>query len=419
MKTKIFLPILMCFILNTYAQKKEIRNAESAVEDKEYSEAKSLLKQVENTYTNENEKWQSTYLLTKGKAYLGNGLGTSFEDLKMAAQAFLDAIELGEDVDDAKLGLEEVRAALVNNAVEDQKKEKNLIAAKKLYESYRLGKQDTIYLYYAANSALNAKEYDMALEYYNTLLDLNFDGSQVLYQAKNAETGAVETFGSEKQRDLAVKVKTHTDPTTEVTSSKTGEIAKFISLIYIQEDKPEKAIESMDRAKKENPDDVSLLQAEADLYYKLGNVKKYNEIMTTIAEKNPNDPVIFYNLGVSAEKLEDLDKAREYYLKAIEIDPTMSDAYNNIASIILSQDRALTEEMNKLGMGPEDTKKYDKLKAEKNEILREAIPYLQKAVELDSTNINGLKYLKSIYYQLGENDKAKEMDALIKEAEGN
>jgi len=419
MKTKIFVPILMCFILNTYAQKKEIRSAESAVEDKEFSEAKSLLKQVENTYTNENEKWQSTYLLTKGKAYLGEGLGTSFEDLKVAAQAYQDAIALGEDSDDAKAGLEEVRAALVNNAVEDQNKQKNLLAAKKLYESYRLGKKDTIYLYYAANSALNAKEYDMALEYYNTLLDLNYDGTQILYQAKNAETGVVETFGNEKQRDLAVKVKTHTDPNKEVLPSKTGEIAKFISLIYIQQDKPEKAIASIQRAKKENPDDDALLQAEADLYYKLGDIKKYNEIMSSIAEKNPNDPVVFYNLGVSAEKLEDLEKAREYYNKAIELDPKMSSAYNNIASIILSKDRELTEEMNKLGMSPEDTKKYDKLKAEKNEILKEAIPYLNKAVELDSTNINAMKFLKSIYYQIGESEKAKEMDQRIKEAEGN
>lgn len=417
MKTNIFLPILLCFVLNTFAQKKEIRKAENAVEDKEFSEAKSLLEQVKETYTSENEKWQSTYLLTKGKAYLANGLGTSFEDLKIAAQAFNDAIALGEDKEDAESGLQEVRAALVNNAVEDQKKQKNLIAAKKLYESYRLGESDTLYLYYAANSALNAEEYDMALEYYNKLLNLNYDGSQTLYQAKNIETGKVETFSNKNLRDISVKAGTHDEPNEKVTPSKTGEIAKFISLIYIQENQPEKAIESIQRAKKENPDDISLLQAEADLYYNMGNIEKYNEIMTSIAEKNPNDPIIFYNLGVSAEKLEDTDKAKEFYLKAIELDPKMANAYNNIASIILSKDRDLTEKMNKLGMSKEDTKKYDKLKAQKIEILKEAVPYLKKSVELDSSNINAMKYLKSIYYQIEENDKAQEMDKLIQEAE--
>jgi len=128
MKTKIFSLLMLCFFITTYAQKKEIRNAEDAIEGGNFSEAKSLLKQVENTFTQENEKWQSRYWLAKGQAFLAEGLGTSFEDLKTAAEAFQKAIDLDEDVDDAKTGLGEVRAALVNNAVEDQKKSKNMLA---------------------------------------------------------------------------------------------------------------------------------------------------------------------------------------------------------------------------------------------------------------------------------------------------
>ena len=417
MKTTILSLLVMCFFITTYAQKREIRNAEKAAEDANFSEAKSLLKEVENTFTQEKEKWQSRYWLTKGKVYLANGLGTSFEDLKIAAEAFQKAIDLGEDVKDAKTGLADVRAALVNNAVEDQKKNKNLVAADKLYEAYKLGKQDTLYLYYAAGSAVNGKDYDKALEYYKKLLELNFDGSQVLYQATSIETGKVETFSSEIIRDASVKSGTHKNPVDEKSPSKTGEIAKNISLIYIEQDKPEKAIEAMQRAKAENPDDIPLMQAEADLYYNMGNIKKYNEVMSQIAEKNPNDPIVFYNLGVSAEKLEDFDKAKKMYEKAIELNPEMANAYNNIASIILAKDRKITEEMNKLGMSAADTKKYDELKAEKLEILKQAIPYLKKTIELDSSNVNAMKYLKSIYYQTEENDKAKEMDNLIKEAE--
>ncbi|RRO13977.1 tetratricopeptide repeat protein [Flavobacteriaceae bacterium 14752] len=417
MKKTILSLLFMCFVITTYAQKREIRNAEDAVEDKAFDEAKSLLKQVENSYTNENEKWQSTYLLTKGKAYLANGLGSSFEDLKTAAEAFQQAIDLGEDVEEAQQGLDEVRAALVNNAVEDQKKQKNLIAADKLYKAYELGKQDTLYLYYAASSAVNGKDYDRALKYYKQLLDLNYDGSQVLYQATNTETGVVETFGNKTLRDASVKSGSHKAPKDEKTPSKTGEIARNISLIYIEQDKPKKAIEAMKRAKEENPEDIALMQAEADLYYNMGDIQKYNEVMSTIAEKNPNDPIVFYNLGVSAEKLEDFDKARKMYQKAIDLDPEMANAYNNIASIILKKDREITEEMNKLGMSPAETKKYDKLKAEKIEILKDAIPYLKKTIELDSSNINAMKYLKSIYYQTQENDKAEALDKLIKEAE--
>jgi tetratricopeptide (TPR) repeat protein len=419
MKTRIIFTLLFIFSITVFAQKREIKDAEKAVENKEYDEAKSLLSQVEGTYKNENERWQSTYLMTKGKAYLGDGLTTSIEDFKTAAQAFQDAIDLGEDVEDAKAAMDQLRADLVNSAVEDQRKSKNLVAANKLYESYKLGKQDTLYLYYAANSALNAQEYDMALDYYKTLIDLDYNGSQTLYQAKNLDTGVMETFGSKILRDASVKSGTHVEPNDEVTPSKKGEIAKFVSLIYIEQDKPDQAIEAMKMAKAENPNDIPLMQAEADLYYKLGDMEKYSKIMSEISELSPDDPIVFYNLGVSTEKLEDFDKAKEFYLKAIELDPEMANAYNNVASIILKEDRKITEEMNKLGMSTADTKKYDELKEKKIGILKEAVPYLKKTIELDSTNVNAMKYLKSIYYQTGENEKAKSMDELIQNAEGN
>jgi len=419
MKTKIIFTLLLGFSVSIFAQKKEIRNAEKAVEDKNYEEAKKLLNSVQNTYTQENERWQSTYLLSKGKAYLGDGLSTSMEDFKTAAQAFQDAIKLGEDKEDAEAALNQLRADLVNSAVEDQKKKKNLVAANKLYESYKLGKQDTLYLYYAANSALNAQEYDMALDFYKTLMDLDYNGSQTLYQAKNKETGVVETFGSEVLRDASIRSGTHIEPNDEVTPSKKGEIAKYVSLIYIEQDKPDEAINAMQIAKSENPNDIALMQAEADLYYNLGDMEKYSSIMADISEISPDDPVIFYNLGVSTEKLKDFDKAKEFYLKAIELDPEMANAYNNVASIILKEDRKITEEMNKLGMSTADTKKYEELKKEKIEILNQAVPYLKKTIELDSSNVNAMKYLKSIYYQIGENDKAQAIDEKIQKAESN
>lgn len=418
MRTRFITILIALFTISAFAQKKEIRNAESAVDDGKYSEAKALLKSVENTYKNEKESWQSRYLLTKGRAYLGNpeSIDTPLEDLKIAAQAFMAAKELGEDKDESEQGIIDVKTKYINSAVEDQKQEKHLMASDKLYEAYKL-QSDTLYLFYAASSAVAGKEYQKALEYYESLLDMNYDGSELLIQATNVETNEVENFPNETLRNISVDNGTHKDPVDTRTPSKTGQIAKNVSLIYIELDQPEKAKAAIKRAKKENPDDVALMQTEADLYYNLGDMASYNRIMSEIAQKNPNDPIVFYNLGVSAEKLEDYEAAREYYEKAIELDPTLSNAYNNIASIILAEDRVITEEMNSLGMSSADAKKYDELKAKKIEIIKKAIPYLQKSIELNPDNINAMKYLKSIYYQTGENEKAQEMDAMIKEKE--
>lgn len=418
MKTRIISILIALLSVSAFAQKKEIKSAKNAVEDGNFEEAKTLLKQVEGTYKNEKTSWQSTYLITKGNAYLGaeDGLKASIEDLKTAAASFKEALELGNDKADGEAGIQKVKAALVNSAVADQKQEKHMVSSNKLYEAYKL-ESDTIYLYYAASSAVAGRNYDKALEHYESLLDMNYDGSQMQLQAVNVETNELDTFQSELIREAAVKSGTHKDPQDNRTPSRTGEIAKNISLIYIELDQPEKAKAAMIRAKKENPNDTALLQAEADLYYNLGDMAKYKEIMTSISEMSPNDPVIFYNLGVSAEKLEDFENARKYYERSIEIDPTFANSYNNIASLILARDRDITEEMNNLGMSAADSKKYDELKVQKIEIIKEAIPYLEKTIELNPDNINALKYLRSIFQQTGEEEKAAKIGEMLKSME--
>jgi hypothetical protein len=42
---------------------------------------------------------------------------------------------------------------------------KNSDSAKKLYDAYLLDKKDTLNLYYAASTYVNAKEYDRALKF--------------------------------------------------------------------------------------------------------------------------------------------------------------------------------------------------------------------------------------------------------------
>jgi hypothetical protein len=57
----------------------------------------------------------------------------------------------------------------------------------------------------------------------------------------------------------------------------------------------------------------------------------------------------------------------------------------NIAAAILSKESGLVEQMNSLGMSKADTKKYDELAEERKVIYREALPYLEKVMEMDPT----------------------------------
>jgi tetratricopeptide (TPR) repeat protein len=411
MKTNIFTVALSFLSVAAVAQKSEIRDAGDAVEDGKYAEAKTELQTAESMLSEANEKWTERFYLYKGQAYLGNGENASLEDLETAAEAFQKAQEMGNE-EEAVQGFEQVRNALVQSAINDQNTEDFESASDKLYYSYQLNKQDTLYLYYAAANSLNGQDYATALEYYKDLKELGYDGSGVEYLATNVETGEEEVMNKE-QRDIMLKTGEYENPQERKIPSKKGEIAKNIALIYIQEGEDEKAIEAIKDAKAENPDNTALLQAEADVYYRMGNKEKYNELMQEMVKKNPNDPNVYYNLGVTAAELGDNEKAIEYYKQALEIDPEMTNARMNIVVAILAKERAIIDEMNGLGMSKEDNKRYEELEEERKEIYEQAVPYLEKVIESDPENENVIRTAINIYNQLGEQEKAAELKARL------
>lgn len=399
-----------------FAQRKEIRKAEKAVEDGQYVEAKNFLNQAEPMLGEAKEKDRATFYLTKGNAYLGTGEGVSAADIMTAADAFKQAQTLGAA--EAQEGISRVSMALVNLAIQDQQNEKFSEAAEKLITSYELNKQDTAYLYFAASNAVNAEDYDKALEYYNELQDMGYTGIETHYTAVNKETGEVETM-SKEQRDLLVKTGTYSDPKEEVTESRKGEIAKNIALIYIHKGENEKAIAAMESAKAENPGDTSLLLSEADMYYQMGDMERYKELIVQVLEQDPNNPVLYYNLGVTTAAMGETDQAMEYYEKAIELDPEMINAYNNLALMTIDKRNPLVEEMNNLGMTAADNKRYEELQEEIKVIYGDALVYLQKVFELDPTRVETARTMMNIYSLLGNEDKAAELRTKVAELDAN
>ncbi|MDN6310821.1 MAG: tetratricopeptide repeat protein [Flavobacteriaceae bacterium] len=414
MKKTIFSLALLA-TTSLFAQKSEVKDAQKAIENEDFSSAISYLKTAEQGKSDLNDRWLSRFYVAKGQSYTMRAFSGSAEnvmsDVDSAVDAYEKAIKIGKDVEDANQGIEMLKQELINSAIENQKKGKNIIASKKLYKRYKMNEKDTMYLYYAASSAVNGEEYDDALKYYNRLMDLDYRGIRTNYIATDVETGEAVTFNSKEERDFSVKSDQYVDPKDEVTESVRGEIAKNISLIYVQQDKTDEALEAIEEAKKENPDDIAIIQAEADLQYRIGNVEKYSELMKKAVKQDPDNADLHYNLGVSAEQLGDIKTAHKYYKQAIELDPEMENAYVNMASTTLAKEREIVEEMNSLGTSASDNKKYQELNKEKKEYYLEAMPYLEKAVEINPKNVGALKTLINIYYQLGEDEKAEEAEA--------
>lgn len=403
MKTNILTAAAVSFLtMTTFAQKDQVKNAEDAIEDKNFTEAKAQLKVAEANLSELNDKWQEKFYLYKGKAYSSGN--PSNEDVQTAAMAYAKAVELGNE--DASAALTKMKNDLINSAIEDQGKEDYQSAADKLYTSYQMSKQDTVYLYYAANNLVNAQEYGKAVEYLEELSDLGYDGSGKTFTAVNIETGEKENMGSKEQMDLMVKTGQYKDPKVEPIPSKKGEIASLVARIYINQEEYDKAIESIDAAKAANPNDVDLLLSEANMYYQMGEKEKAISILEEAGNMDKSNPGVYNNIGLMYAEIENTEKAVESYKTALEIDSEYNEARINMVAAMLGEERALIDEMNNLGMSKKDNARYDELDAQRKDLYKKVLPYLEKAMEVDPENKEIVKTAMNLYTNLDQQEKA-------------
>jgi tetratricopeptide (TPR) repeat protein len=406
----------------TFAQKDEVKAADKSLKAGNAADAKATLDAVAFKIVNGDDALKAQYYFILGNANLElakKNVGEG-KNLLEAAKAFNELVAVEKSsgkakfTEQAQTSLIDVKGLLTNSAVTDSNQKKYKESALKLYEVYQLDKKDTTMLYYAASTAINAQDYDMALDYYNKLKGLNYSGKGVTYSAKNKSNNQEETFSTLKDRDFAIKLGTHSDPKTEQIPSKRGEIYKNISLIYIQKGDAAAAKKAIVDARKANPDDVSLIMSEADLYLQAKDYVTYKNLVTEVLAKDPNNADLYYNLGVvssqSSDKQTKID-AEGYYLKAIAINPQYKNAYMNLAVLKLDGEKEIVDAMNKLGTSAADMKKYDALKAKREVMYKSAIPYLEKAYDLFVGDKDIKSTLLNMYNALDMTEKAKALKA--------
>lgn len=412
MKKQIIIALALSISALSFAQKKELKAVEKAIKDANFSEAKQALKLVEPMLSSLDEKLKSKYYLLAAEALYAKGSASSAE-IDKALESLDNVSGYNEEVSTLKTDMLNNFLTKGNKAYED----KNLKLASNYFESaYNVKDTDTVFLYYAAATAVNVQDYDRALNLYNKLKDLGYTGVQKEYFATNVETGEEEVL-DKGTRDLFIKAKSHIKPGVRLTESKKPEIVKNIALIYVSQGDNDKALAAMKDARAESPDDINLILSEANVHYKMGNTEEFKSLLQQATKMDPTNPELQYNLGVIAADSDHPDEAKAHYEKAIELDPTYINAYINLSALILQQEQPIVEEMNGLGNSKADDKRYDELREKRQNLYKDAVPYLTKALELDGENISAAKILMNIYSILGETDKYKSMKAKVEAIE--
>jgi tetratricopeptide (TPR) repeat protein len=414
MKKQLIVIGLLLVSAITFAQKKEIKTAQKSIKSGNFTEAITTLASIESLVDKSDSSIREQYSLILGQAYLG-AANNDFEKLNLAAKSFENVLlnKNSKYESDASKGLEEVGVALINSAQLDQKNKNYIEGSKKIYRGYTIRKNDTIFLYYAASLATDGKDYDLAIKRYEELMDIGYTGITEEFYATKKGTKEEKKFPSKIERDLYIKKGEYVVPRSKFTKSKKGTILKNMTFIYLDKGEKEKATELMKKARAASPSDKSLMYAEAELYYTSGDMTNYKKIISELIKSDPNNPDLYYNLGVASSRNGEKVEAMEYYSKAIELNPDYAEALINKAQLILDGERTIIDEMNSLGTSNADYDRYDVLKEQKNKLYLEALPYLESASRLRPESMDIVKTLKGIYGLLGMDTKEKEMRIIL------
>ena len=421
--------MMLMICSNSFSQKKELRQINKLISESFFDEAENSLREISALVQASDDKTKAQYYF-----YLAKTLN-ELEKFEDAINAYENLKSINNSSYSTVIKTEfdflynQIETSLINSAVEDNKNNNYSVASEKLFLAYKMNEvNNKDYLYYAAGSAVNSREYEKALEYYTMLKEFNYTGVIDEYFVTNNETGKDEKV-SETEFNLLKNSKDYSNPRIGKTESRYPEIVKNIALIYVQQGNNNEAIDAIKEARSIQPDDTSLILNEADLYIRISNNSdnkndrsfyrtKFKELMELAITKDPENGILYYNLGVISSEQGEADSAIEYYKKAIEFKPDYVDAYLNIVSVILDGEQKIVDEMNGLGTSSKDNLRYDELKVEREGLYKECIPFLEKLIEVSPTNIDALNTLKNIFGVLGENEKFKEISAKINEIQG-
>ena len=127
--------------------------------------------------------------------------------------------------------------------------------------------------------------------------------------------------------------------------------------------------------------------------------------------KNPGDKFAYTYKGEALRLNNKFDEAVECYKKAFEIDPTYVAAAYQAGVTLNSKAIGMKDELADKKTGMLTTANANKVK----EVLNEAKVFLEKVRELDPDReqVNWAYALYQMYYSLGDNEKASELESLV------
>lgn len=300
------------------------------------------------------------------------------DPLKEALNSYNKAVELDKEGKNKKKiaeGLKELKGlyekvALNEYNLKNFEKSFNAFSSMvEIGENPLVNTADTLIVYYTGVTANEAGKPAEALKYFKKAMDMNYNNPSVYIDLSKAYAA-------------------------------TGDSAQSLA--------------SLQKGFSKYPDNVSIIIELINYYLTKGQSKEALEYIGKAKANDPNNKSFYFAEGTLYDKMGNSEASIKAYSKAIELDPNYFDAYYNAAVVYYNSAVRMLDEASK----ETNDKKYEEKKALAEEEFKKAIPFMEKASELNPKELSPLETLKSLYYRLKMNDKLEAVNAKIKVLKG-
>ncbi|SFF87598.1 tetratricopeptide repeat protein [Pontibacter chinhatensis] len=257
---------------------------------------------------------------------------------------------------------------VLNQAVEFHNNQDWANAIEKYELAHKISPEDTTAVLYAAYASTADNKYDQAIGFYDELLKMGHKTEDV-YKAKVQLQQATEASDDAVMATLADGLKAH-------------------------------------------PNSVYLMQEELKYYLKNDRADEALARLDNAIAADPKNASLYAVKGNLLERKKDLEGATQVYKKAIEIDPNNFDAYYNLGVMEYNKGAEVNNKAAKM-----DYRTYQKqgkaLEATAKKHYQEALPYFEKAHQIQPEDKSTIQNLVNIYTRLGRKADAEKLSAKL------
>ncbi len=385
MKRTTILFVLLFASVCVFAQKGKVTSALSYKETGKLDKAVEAIEETidaNNPKTESSVTWPRTWEV-RGEIYQAvfqskdeNYKKLSNDPLTVAFDSYMKALQL-DDKDrfgkSVKIKLTLLVGDLTNQAVaafNEENYEKALksfeqimaIEQTPVYKAEDPNAVDTVIMFNAGLAAYNAQNYDKAIEYYKQAAKYKYNGAKTY---------------------------------------------SLISSSYLQKKDTVAALSILQDGLKEYSENGPLLVEVINIYLNANKVDDAMKYLDIAISKDPQNSSYYFAQGTLFDKLQKVDEATNSYMKAIEFKQDYFDAYYNLGALYYNKGVKQVDVANSVPSNQPE--KYEEEKNKADIEFKKAIPYMEKAHEINPTDKFTMESLKTLYYRLKMLDKHAEI----------